>query len=279
MTTQTRQHRPDKPGQGAEVRRAEEAATSTLERADLIFDALQANGYLTLAEIIRETGIPRSSAHRLLGRMVARRWLLRVGSSYELGVRLFALGTEGLRNHWFHNIAYPHLRALQANTGHTVQLSYLDGKDVVVWDHLDATSDAPVATQIGERRAAHQCAAGKALLAAEPDAFLDQLDRLAPATPRTITDPEQLRAELGRVRERQLAFDRGEALPGVSSIATTALAGPADTSDGHTTAVAIAVSGPTARIDERCVPVLLRTATRITQEASPNPMDEHAQLR
>src|SRR5699024_12225830 len=118
--------------------------------------------------------------------------------------------------------AYPHLRALQANTGYTVQLSYLDGKDVVVWDHLDATADTPVTTQIGERRAAHQCAAGKALLAAEPDAFLDQLDRLAPATPRTITDPGQLRAELARVRERQLDFERGDALPGLGSIASTA---------------------------------------------------------
>src|SRR5699024_5964549 len=246
-------------------------------RADLIFDALQANGYLTLTEIIQETGIPRSSAHRLLGRMVARRWLLRVGSSYELGVRLFALGTEGLRNHWFHNIAYPPLRALQANTGHTVQLAYLDGTDVVVWDNLDATADTPVATQIGERRAAHQCAAGKALLAVESDDLCENLGRLAPATPHTITDPEKLRTELTRVRERQLAFDRCEALPGIGSIATTAIAGPANTSDGHTTTVAVAVCGPVASIDERHVPVLLRTAARITREASPNPMDESSQ--
>lgn len=274
MTAHLQQDWTDSQGRATEVRRAQQAVTSTLDRADLIFDALQANGYLTLSEIVQETGIPRSSAHRLLTRMVARRWLLRVGSSYELGVRLFALGTEGLRNHWFHNIAYPHLQALQTSTGHTVHLVYLDGSDAVIWDKVDGAGEPPVPSNIGGRRAAHQCAAGKVLLAAEPDAFLDRLNHVAPATPRTITDIDRLRAEIATVRERRLAFDHGETFPGLGGIAAPTLAGPADTSDGHTTTVAISVYGPLTSIDQRCVPTLLKTAKRITQEASPNPMAE-----
>lgn len=250
-------------------------AVSSLDRVDLIFDALQEHGYLTLSEVIRHTGIPRSSAHRLLTRMVRMRWLLRVGSSYELGTRLFGLGTEAVRNHWFHRIAYPKLRELQARTDYVVHLAYLDGSDAVIWEKLGGGAfGASVSTRIGTRRPAHQSAVGKVLLAAEADEFLDGIDHLTPATSRTITDPDDLRAELDTVRQQRFATDRGESISGVGCIATHALAGAADTSDGHTTTTAVSVCAPVARIDRTLLPVLLHTATAITRAASPNPMAE-----
>lgn len=255
---------------------ADRPGDSTLDRVDLIFGALQENGYLTLSEVVEQTGIPRSSAHRLLTRMVRMRWLLRVGSSYELGVRLFGLGTEGVRNHWFHRIAYPRLRDLHTRTGYVIHLAYLDGTDAVVWDKLGGGSfGAAVPTRIGTRRPAHQCAVGKVLLAAESDEFLDGIRHLAPATARTITDPDALQGEIDQARERRFAVDRAESFNGVGCIATTVLAGMADTSDGHSTTAAISICAPVGRIDHRLLTPLLGTAADITRTASPNPMAEH----
>lgn len=247
-----------------------------LERVDLIFGALQDNGYLTLSEIVEATGIPRSSAHRLLTQMVRMRWLLRVGSSYELGVRLFRLGTEGLRNHWFHRIAYPRLRELHTRTGYVIHLAYLDGSDAMIWDKLGGGAfGASIPTRIGTRRPAHQSAIGKVLLAAETDEFITGIRHLAPATARTITDPEALHGEIAQVRERRFAVDRSESFPGVGCIAAAVQAGIADTSDGHNTTAAISICAPVARIDHALLTPLLQAAAAITRAASPNPMVEH----
>lgn len=255
---------------------AEHAGENTLDRVDLIFGALQEHGYLTLSEIVAQTGIPRSSAHRLLTRMVRMRWLLRVGSSYELGVRLFGLGTEGVRNHWFHRIAYPRLRELHTRTGYVVHLAYLDGTDAMIWDKLGGGAfGAAVPTRIGTRLPAHRCAVGKALLSAESDEFVHGIRHLPPATARTITDPDVLQSEVAAAREKRFAVDRAESFSGVGCLATTVQAGMADTSDGHTTTAAISICAPVGRIDQRLLPPLLATAADITRTAGPNPMVEH----
>lgn len=248
---------------------------SILDRAELIYDALAMNGYLTLSEIIAITGIPRSSAHRLLGKMVQLRWLLRVGDSYELGVRLFELGSEGLRTHWFHRIAYPRLCELQKRTGVVVHMAYLDGDQAVFWEKLGTGGfGAELPTRIGGRWPAHTVALGKVLLAAEPDELLDgpAFRDLKPSTPATITDPAALRAEIARVRSDGVAFDRGESLRGVGCIAAPVHAGDANTSDGRTTTAAISVCAPLNQIDRRFVALLRTSAAEISRTAGLNPM-------
>lgn len=252
------------------------ASENALERVDLIFGVLQRKGYLTLSEIVEETGIPRSSAHRLLTRMVRIRWLLRVGFSYELGVRLFALGTEGVRNHWFHQIAYPRLRELHTRTGYVVHLAYLDGTEAVIWDKLGGgTFGASVPTRIGSRIPAHQCALGKVLLAAESDEFIGGLTELPASTNRTVTDLDTLRDQIDTVRERRFAVELGENVSAVGCIATTVQAGLADTSDGRTTTAAISICAPVSRISKELLSPLLEMAASITRAAGPNPMAEH----
>lgn len=48
-----------------------EAATPTavIDRISLVLDAFDGPGRLTLAQIVRRTGLPRSSAHRMLERL------------------------------------------------------------------------------------------------------------------------------------------------------------------------------------------------------------------
>ena len=74
-----------------------ESATpsAVIDRISLVLDAFEGPGRLTLAQIVRRTGLPRSSAHRMLERLVQLRWLRRSGRDYELGMRLVELGSLG----------------------------------------------------------------------------------------------------------------------------------------------------------------------------------------
>ena len=82
---------------------------------------------------------------------------------------------------------------------------------------------------------------------------------LVPAvTPNTITDVDQLRAELAVIRTVGFATSVGERLEGVASVAA-----PVFDYDGYPVAV-LAVSGPSARLDpnDAAVTLALVEATR-----------------
>ena len=44
--------------------------SAVIDRVSLVLDAFDGPGRLTLAQIVRRTGLPRSSAHRMLERLV-----------------------------------------------------------------------------------------------------------------------------------------------------------------------------------------------------------------
>lgn len=250
------------------------APVSQLDRVERILDAVQVEGYLTLTQLVSATGIPRSSAHRLLERMVKLRWLLRVGDCYELGVRMFELGSEAVRNHWFHRIALPHLSELQQRTKFIVHLAYLDGADVVYWEKLAGSLGVRVPTRIGGHQPAYRTALGKALLATEPDSYLDSpaFDAMKASTPNTITTRDRLFREIRQVREEGIAFDHGEGLVGIGCVSASVNAGNANTSDGHTTTAAVSICGPLDQLDRRLPAGVRATAGEISRAAGLNPM-------
>ena len=73
---------------------------------------------------------------------------------------------------------------------------------------------------------AHAGAASKLLLSYLPETELaDWLRRPLPAhTPRTITDPKRLRAELGRIRKQGWSQDKGETAPSINAFAAPVFA-------------------------------------------------------
>lgn len=251
------------------------AAPSMLDRMDMILDAIEEAGFLTLSGVMERTGLARSTAHRLLTQMEQKRWLFRVGTNYELGVRLFNLGTNGLRNHWFYRQVLPTLQRLQLQTGYVVHLCYLDGPDVVYWDKLGSGRFLwEVPTRIGSFSPANATAVGKALLAGQPDAFVDGLQPFPAVTERSITTPGALKAELAVIRKRGYAAEASECVPGLGCFATTVTAACGDSSTTRRTTAAISVCVPVEKMDNRLVPVLLAAKKQIVQDLRVNPMTD-----
>ncbi|MGW4119620.1 IclR family transcriptional regulator [Nocardia sp. NPDC004711] len=139
--------------------------SNILDRMTLVLDAFDGHESLGLTEIVNRTGLPSSSAHRMLDRLVRLRWLHREGRSYSLGIRLVELGSLAVHQDRVHAAAREHLHHLYRATGMVVHLAVLDGDDVVYLDKIGGRLAPQVPTRIGGRLPAARTALGKALLA------------------------------------------------------------------------------------------------------------------
>jgi DNA-binding IclR family transcriptional regulator len=238
---------------------AVETPSAVIDRVSLVLDAFDGPGRLTLAQIVRRTGLPRSSAHRMLERLVALRWLRRSGRDYELGMRLVELGSLAVHQDRLHRAAIPLLHDLHRATGLVVHLAVLDGSDVVYLEKIGDRMVAAIPTRVGGRQPAHCAAVGKAMLAYNDEA--DVVDLATRKTRYSISTPAQMRDELVKVRARGVAFDREESLAGFGCVAA-AIGAPGDA------VAAVSVCGPMSRMafDQRLAAPVRMTAMGIWRD-------------
>src|ERR1700723_1269155 len=215
-----------------------ETPTAVIDRIALVLDAFDGPGRLTLAQIVRRTGLPRSSAHRMLERLVQLRWLRRSGRDYELGMRLVELGSLAVHQDRLVRAARPLLGELHRATGLVVHLAVLDGPDVVYLDKVGDRLASAIPTRVGGRQPAHCTAVGKAMLAfCDDDSGVDLRPR---KTRYSISGSSQLATELAKVRAHGVAFEREESQVGFGSVAA-AIGSPGED------AAAVSVCGPMNR--------------------------------
>lgn len=238
--------------------------SAVIDRISLVLDAFDGPGRLTLAQIVRRTGLPRSSAHRMLERLVQLRWLRRSGRDYELGMRLVELGSLAVHQDRLVRAAKPLLGELHRATGLVVHLGVLDGSDVLYLDKVGDRVCGGLPTRVGGRQPAHCTAVGKAMLAYCDDE--SRVDLRVRKTKYSISRSSQLAVELAKVRAHGVAFEREESLLGFGCVAA-----PIGSPDGAVAAVS--VCGPMNRMtfDQRLTAPLRMTAMGIWRNAEDGP--------
>jgi DNA-binding IclR family transcriptional regulator len=188
----------------------------TLDRALGLLEMLcQSNGGLSLTELSKRTSLPKSTVHRLLGALIARRLVAQdtLTQYYVPGIKLFELSQQALQKLRLRDQALPELRELCRETRETVHLAILDDGDVIYIDKEESPQTIRMFSAIGKRGPAHCTGVGKVLLSGLSDGELSAVIRargLPRFTENTITDPEDLRTHLQGVRERGYAIDDRE---------------------------------------------------------------------
>jgi DNA-binding IclR family transcriptional regulator len=238
--------------------------TAVIDRISLVLDAFEGPGRLTLAQIVRRTGLPRSSAHRMLERLVQLRWLRRSGRDYELGMRLVELGSLAVHQDRLVRAASPLLGELHRATGLVVHLAVLDGADVVYLEKVGDRMIAAIPTRVGGRQPAHCTAVGKAILA-----YCDEeaeVDLRVCKTKYSISSSSQLAVELAKVRAHGVAFEREESVSGVGCVAAP-IGNPGEA------VAAVSVCGPMNRMmfDHRLAAPVRMTAMAIWRNVEDGP--------
>lgn len=196
---------------------------ATVERAVAVLRALaEAPGDLGNNEIARRTGVNPSTVSRLLATLADADLVRRTPDSgrFRLGPRLVELGNAALSRVDLRQQGRPHLMALTASTGETATLSVPNGEATITVDFVQSPSSVRSVAEVGRPSVAHATATGKVFLAhggAMPSG------RLPSYTPRTITDPKLLAAEIARTRERGWAQAVGEREADLNALAAPVL--------------------------------------------------------
>lgn len=222
---------------------------------------------LSLAELARRTGLPKTTTHRVAAHLVEARLLDRDNSGYRLGGRLFELGMRASIERKLLEVAIPFMQDLYERTHETVHLGIREGTEVVYVEKIGGHKQATAPSRVGGRMPLYCTAIGKALLAFSPDDVLDRtvaggLQRLAP---RTIVAPGLLRGELRRAARDGVAFEHEESAMGIVcvaapvrgpdelAIAAVSLTGPVNRfhPEQHATSVRAAADGIAATLARR----------------------------
>lgn len=158
---------------------------------------------LALTDIARRTGLPLTTAHRIVGELAAGGALDRGDDGrYRIGLRLWEIAVLAPASLDLREHAMPFLEDLHEVTRHNVALAVLDGAEVVYLERLSARDAVSIVTRSGSRLPVHATGVGLVLLAHATPEFVEQvLSRpLRRFTPHTVCDPGRVRALLGEVR-------------------------------------------------------------------------------
>ena len=230
---------------------------SVLGRALTLLTAFRpGDAELTLAELARRTGLPKTTAHRMLAELAEWNVVERTPHGIRLGMRLFELGQLAPLQRGLREAAAPFLSDLFEATHETVHLAVPDGLDVVYVQKLPGRHGPRISSRIGGRMPVYCTGVGKAMLAFAPPERVAAVVAagLARRTPRTVVAPGLLAEELARIRERGVAEEHEESTVGIACVA-------APVRDGGPHAVAaISITGWANRLDTARLAPAVRTA-------------------
>ena len=198
-----------------------------VDRAVALLGAFGRGEWVGLSALARRVGLPKSTAYRLLGMLERADMVQKRGSLYALGMRLSEFGSRVPlgEDDALLELSVPHLVDLCGRAGETVHLAIPDRADVFVAAKLHAPRAPAVPTSVGARLPAHCTALGKVLLAFSPREVLHRflVRPRAIYTGRTLVEGRVIEAELARVREERIAYDREELLTGLGCTAVPVL--------------------------------------------------------
>ncbi|MEQ3553594.1 IclR family transcriptional regulator [Pseudonocardia nematodicida] len=223
-------------------------ATGSVVSAIRVLEAVGERQPAGLSELTRAVGLPKSTVQRCLLTLAEVGWCRTDDRArWLLTYRAFAVGNRARDAGELRERALPVLHELQMTTGETIHLAAPDGRELVLVERLDTAHRLRAFLPLGQRIPLHASATGQAYLAACPESAVDAHLAAGPleaVTPRTVVDPDALRARLAEVRARGWSINPQGLSEGIAAVGA-AILGP-----DRAPAAALSVSGPTVRMTE-----------------------------
>jgi IclR family transcriptional regulator, pca regulon regulatory protein len=146
---------------------------------------------LTAAMVAERTGIPRTAARRHLLSLCHFGYAQTDGKHFWLAPRVLRLGQSYLGAARLPRLVQPFIQRLSMSTGETVNVSVLDGHDVVYVARSNSPRLVSIGFHVGDRAPAHVVSPGIVLLSHLPDKVLQrwvEMHEFAGFSPVTLTD-------------------------------------------------------------------------------------------
>ncbi|GAB3569106.1 IclR family transcriptional regulator C-terminal domain-containing protein [Arthrobacter alkaliphilus] len=204
----------------------EEQAAYFVKSVEKAFDVLLAfspeHPQLTVSQIAARTDMTRASARRFLMTLADLGYLRADGPTFELTARSLDIGRSYLTGLTLPGVAEPHLKALASTLNETTALCILDGPDVVYVACVPSPRLLRISITVGTRFPAWATSMGRVLLGGLPEPDLEkylQTVQIHRYTNRSLSDVEQLRAEVKAAQDKgwsMVAEELEEGLRGVA---------------------------------------------------------------
>ena len=246
----------------------EQYRLQSVDKAVNILNLFYESEELGSAEVASKMGMTRGTAFRFLTTLEMAGLLIRTSKAkYRLGLRLYSLGQLAYDRFDLPEISRPYLKNLMNSTGETVFLAISDGTTGIIYlDRVVSTSTLRIDIQLGTKLTAHVTSVGKAILAYQPDSFIQRYISNADFSLKTITSiptPEKLLLNLEDIREKGYSVDNEESEPGLICYGAPILDRTGQSIAG------ISVSGPSSRmiqIKDHIIITLKETARMISEQ-------------
>lgn len=243
VTTIRRRGRPSAGGteSGGEVQ--------SLDRAISLLEVLASTDGMTLSEVARRAELPTSTVHRLLTTL-ERRGLVGhdpASGQWMVGLGLFRIGSTYLRIRKLPEISRALIRELSHAVDETVNLSMIDGPQLICVAQVESHAPVRAFFRIGAPLPIHASGGGKAILAAmNPEARRAWLgeDQLPKFTAQTHVSRRALQGDLSAIAERGYSLDDEEHTPGMRCVAAAVL------DEWGEPVGALSISAPTVRMSD-----------------------------
>ncbi|CBG75061.1 putative repressor of aceBA operon [Streptomyces scabiei 87.22] len=238
----------------------------SVTRSLRILEAVARHQPVTVGELTRLFGLPKSTVQRTLVTLNEAGWLRanrKDTTRWEIGARVLAVRPAALQGSSLFAAAREPMIRLRDALDETIHLAVPDALNgMVVVDRVDCDHAVRTFHAIGATSPLHATAAGHTVLAHLPKSEVDEFTArtLEGYGEETITDPRELRAELERVRERGYAVNHNQYVQGVCAIAAPVL----DAAGAPLAAVAISL--PDSRFEPGRLPELGRLVTATAAE-------------
>jgi len=222
---------------------------------------------LSLADLTRETGLPKSTLHRLCRKLASIGALEKRSDGFRIGPRLFSLGALNPAMQRIRTHSMPSLYRLSVETHLISNLAVLQGDRALLIDEV-FPDERPVPRLVGSLLPLHATALGKALLSAEPPDRRRELlgtGRLERFTRHTIIEHSKLLDQLEMIERAGVAFSLEESRLGFGGVAAPVIV------DGKAEG-AIALVGITRSSDAESYAGIVKRAAAVTAKALRNPV-------
>ncbi|WP_307180076.1 IclR family transcriptional regulator [Streptomyces africanus] len=226
----------------------------SVTRSLRILEAVAQHQPVTVGELTKLFGLPKSTVQRTLVTLAEAGWLRanrKDTTRWEIGARVLAVRPAALQGSSLFAAAREPMVRLRDTVNETIHLSVPDALQcMVVVDRVDCSHAVRTFHTVGDTSPLHATATGRAVLAHLPKQDVEELitqglERYSDATP---TDPDELRAELDRIRIDGYAVNRNQYRPDVCAIAAPVL------DEEGTPLATVAISMPDSRYDADRLP-------------------------
>lgn len=184
----------------------------------------------TLSQIAHHTGLAVSTTHRVVNELAEWGALERADDgTWHVGLRLWEVGTVCPRGQILRDVALPFMQDLYEGTHESIQLAVREGTELVVVDGIAGHRSVELPTAAGARFPLAATGMGRVLLAHAPREIQEAALEAPPSasTPHAVTDPEELRSELSRIRTEQVFVSDRPLSEGAVAVAAPVRIGPA----------------------------------------------------